>query len=92
MLHQLKIYPVYFKAVEQGIKRFEIRDNSNRGFQKGDLIELIECDPEQSCESADGYELMTGNKLMAEISYVTNYEQKKNFVVFGFTLVSGDKQ
>lgn len=40
MKHELKTLPVYFEAVLNGDKTFEIRDNSDRGFQKGDTVPL----------------------------------------------------
>ena len=39
--HTLKIYPEFFKAVQDGSKTFEIRKN-DRGFQKGDFLFLQE--------------------------------------------------
>ncbi|WP_204333931.1 DUF3850 domain-containing protein [Rhizobium ruizarguesonis] len=40
--HQLKILPSHMNAVVEGAKRFEVRDNSDRGFQAGDTFELLE--------------------------------------------------
>ena len=78
MNHELKILPSFFKQVSEGSKTFEIRDNSFRGFNAGDTISLKEYDPEKG-----GY---TGYCNSAEITYVTSYEQKPNFVVFAFKL------
>ena len=82
MRHELKTWPNYFEAIRCGDKRFEIRDNSDRGFQKGDLIVFREYDLKR------GY---LGEKLMCEISYVTNYQQPNNQVVFGFSLMEIEK-
>ena len=79
MKHELKTLPNYFEAINRGEKRFEIRDNSDRGFQKGDLIIFREYD------LIAGY---LGRELMGEISYVTNYQQPANQVVFGFTIIN----
>lgn len=79
MVHDLKILPAYFEAVKRGIKNFEIRNNSDRGFQKGDVVVLKEID-----ERMIGY---TGRELTVEITYVTNYMQQEQMVVFGFTVL-----
>ena len=76
MIHELKILPVYFEAVLSGDKPFEIRDNSDRGFQKGDTVTLIEC-VNGSITTA------TGRKVTREITYVTNYGQTHEMVVIG---------
>ena len=41
MNHELKTLPSYFEAVLSGDKTFEIRDNSDRGFQRGDIVDLV---------------------------------------------------
>jgi len=77
MKHELKILPAYFKAVVSGEKNFEIRDNRDRGFQKGDIVRL--------CEWEEGVisDSFTGRVTERVITYVTNFEQKEGFVVFG---------
>lgn len=72
--HRLKILPSFFEAVCDGIKTFEIRDNTDRGFQKGDDVELAEWDGEK----------FTGRNCVVIISYVTNFKQREGYVVFGF--------
>ncbi|MBO0423420.1 ASCH/PUA domain-containing protein [Enterococcus plantarum] len=71
--HDLKIAPEYFKAVIQGLKTFEIRKN-DREFQVEDIVNLK--------EFKNGK--YTGRKLTVEIIYITDFEQKENYVVFGF--------
>lgn len=44
-VHELKIWPVYYQAVRNGSKTFELRKN-DRGFQKGDRVVLREFDPD----------------------------------------------
>ncbi len=39
-LHELKILECFADAVYAGEKTFEIRDNRDRGFQKGDRIQF----------------------------------------------------
>lgn len=82
MHHDLKILPAYFEAVMCGDKRFEIRDNRDRGFQRGDTIRLREWRTDLQC--------YTGHCFRGRITYVTNYEQKDGFVVFGFVEAEGE--
>ena len=76
MKHDLKVWPSYFEAIAEGRKRFEIRDNRDRGFNAGDAVTLHEW-----CPTEKDY---TGNFIDAKITYVTNYNQLDNQVVFGF--------
>lgn len=80
MKHELKTIPSYFAAVDRGEKDFEIRDNSDRGFQKGDCVVLKEFEPLKGPVGT-----FTGNEIMVEIKYVTNFMQKEGYVVFGFS-------
>jgi hypothetical protein len=43
MIHKIKIMPEYFKAVLEGRKPFEIRNN-DRHYQEGDIAVLQEWD------------------------------------------------
>ena len=81
MKHELKILPEYYKAVRCGDKTFEIRLN-DRNFQERDEVELHEWNP------VGGY---TGNVLEGFIRYITDYEQKPNYVVFSVVL-TGETQ
>ncbi|WP_317944361.1 DUF3850 domain-containing protein [Sporosarcina saromensis] len=71
-IHRLKIMPEYFKAVASKAKRFEIRKN-DRDYKIGDGLLLREF-------KDDDY---TGNEINAVITYMTDYEQKKGYVVMG---------
>lgn len=82
--HELKIFACYFKAVESGDKTFEIRNNFDRGFQKGDIIKLNELQ--------EGRGLLTGRSVVVEITYLTNAFQKEDYVVFGFKKVDNIKR
>lgn len=42
--HELKTHPEYYRAILDGIKRFEIRKN-DRDFKVGDILQLHEYDP-----------------------------------------------
>lgn len=72
--HKLKTLSPFFDAVEAGNKRFEIRNN-DRFFQIGDTVILQEYDAKDS--------LLTGLEWVGEITYVTDFEQKPGYVVFG---------
>jgi ASC-1-like (ASCH) protein len=80
MQHNLKIRKPYYDAVKAGIKRFEIRNN-NRGYQKGDEITLEEI-------NTAGIRTGAAN-IEAVITYVSNFHQKENWVVFGFRIQNG---
>lgn len=75
--HELKILPDYFDDVKNGIKTFEIRKN-DRGYQVGDSLILQEF-------QNDSY---TGKELQAIVRYMTDYEQKENYVVMAIEVVS----
>lgn len=72
MIHELKILPEYFNAVIIGDKTFEIRLN-DRNYQIGDDVILKEYSPEV------GY---TGREMTKTITYITEYAQRDNYVVF----------
>ena len=59
MIHELKIWPVYFDAVATGKKTFEIRLN-DRDFQIGDLLILKEWNDL----------IFTGREIRKYISYI----------------------
>ncbi|EOA7330802.1 RNA-binding protein [Enterococcus villorum] len=79
MLHKLKINQEYFTPVLQGIKKFEIRLN-DRNYSIDDIVLLQEIESESR--------RYTGRELEVRITYITDYEQKEGFVVFGFEKVS----
>lgn len=73
--HTIKIEDQFFDAVLSGNKTFEIRFN-DRGYQKGDKVLLEEINSfHHGC---------TGRSLRVEITYVTSYQQRDNYVVFAF--------
>jgi len=78
MIHELKIDVPYFEQVLSGDKTFEIRYN-DRGFQKGDQVILREI--RTGC-------ITTGRSLQKMITYVTSFQQKDHWVVFGITDIS----
>lgn len=78
MTHELKILQCYANAKLAGDKLFEIRNNLDRGFQKGDIVRYIVIN--DSCARIRNHPL---NCKEYEITYVTNYNQKDGWVVFG---------
>lgn len=73
-VHKLKILPEYYNAQVKGIKNFEIRKN-DRNYQIGDWLLLKEYNPK--------IKKFTERKVMVEITYITNYQQKDGYVVLG---------
>ena len=78
-LHILKIKEEYAKEKDLGNKMFEIRKN-NKDFKVGDFVKYIVVN-EDGIISENENEFLE-NKLF-EITYITDYEQKRGFVVFG---------
>ncbi|VXB37760.1 hypothetical protein EXIGUO8H_100011 [Exiguobacterium sp. 8H] len=72
MLHELKIWPEYFDAVEAGLKTFEIRQD-DRGYKSGDVLTLREYDPTEQA--------YTGRALCRRVTYMTAYAQRGGYVV-----------
>lgn len=61
MVHVLKTWPVYFQAIVDRKKRFEIRFN-DRDFKEGDTLILREYRPEQKH--------YTGRKVLVNVLYI----------------------
>ena len=73
MTHDLKCWPVYFQAVLDLMKQFEIRERRDRNFGPGDVLLLREWDP--------ATERYTGRQCQRLVTYLTDFEQKPGFVV-----------
>lgn len=69
MLHALKTWPGYFKAVKDGSKPFEIRRN-DRPFKVGDTLMLQEY-------NNDGSEY-TGQEYATIITYILSGSEAEN--------------
>ena len=80
MHHELKIQRPYYEAIIDRGKRFEIRYN-DRGFKTGDTVTLCLWD-----QDLGGY--IDKPPVHATITYITDYQQKDGWVVFGFELQS----
>lgn len=61
MIHELKIFDIFFKDVISGKKTFEIR-KKDRDFQEGDLLALNEYDDHNAC--------YTGNSCLVYVDYI----------------------
>lgn len=78
--HNIKIQPQYFDAVLSGDKPFEIRYN-DREYKQGHIVVLHEYDSKHSH--------YTGRRVKATIGTVSNYAQRKDWVVFGLLDIRG---
>ncbi|MHA0929972.1 DUF3850 domain-containing protein [Enterobacter ludwigii] len=64
--HNLKIWPEYFSAVRDGLKRAELRWN-DREYQAGDTLDLCEWDPNE--------EAFTGDFISVTVTHVAELGQ-----------------
>lgn len=64
--HNLKIWPEYFAAVRDGLKRAELRWN-DREYQAGDILNLCEWDPNE--------EAFTGDFISVTVTHVADLGQ-----------------
>lgn len=74
MIHFLKTEQKYFCKSNDNVKLFEIRKN-DRDFKVDDTIYLVEI---------DGNGEVTNRMLKTKIKYITDYNQKDDYVVLGF--------
>lgn len=90
--HELKVWPEYFKAILDGSKQFEVRED-DRHFCVGDDVVLKEFDPAIFATHQFHYpqeaedEAYTGRALLALITYVLRDGQfglPEKLCVFGF--------
>jgi len=73
MIHVLKTKQPFFNDVMRGHKHFEIRKN-DRDFAMRDILILEEYPPR------DGER---PRQVQVEVIYITDFEQKKGYVVMG---------
>jgi len=62
--NELKSWPVFFQAIKNGTKPYDLRDMSDRNFCVGEIVKLREYDPFLG--------KYTGEELEAEITYITS--------------------
>ena len=79
--HILKIVPIYFEAVRQGFKTFEVRFN-DRYYKVGDYVHFV---------NIDGKEFETQENNLFKITYVlegvAEYGLKDGFCIFSLMRV-----
>ena len=73
-VHKLKTWPPYFAAIESGEKNFEVR-RDDRGFQKGDYLELVFHDIDNQWRKREPIHkritwILTGGQFGIEPGYV----------------------
>ena len=59
--HVLKTWPTHYGAVISGAKSFEVR-KADRDFKVGDLLHLVEWDPDKEC--------YTGPSAIRSVTYI----------------------
>jgi hypothetical protein len=62
VIHDLKAWPVYYRAVISGEKTFDVRKGNDRKFLVGNFVDLREWDPETN--------QYTGAHAVRKITYV----------------------
>lgn len=73
--HQLKTWPEYFQKVKSGFKGFEVRKD-DRNFQEGDVLELLEWNPDTRT--------YTGESLVKRVGFMLrggSFGIEKGYVV-----------
>lgn len=79
MTHYLKTWAPYYRRIESGEKRFEVRKN-DRDFQVGDMLILQEYDPHM--------EIYTGPEMIMTVTYILhggNFGIEDGYVVMAIT-------
>jgi hypothetical protein len=62
--HRVKSWPGFFEAILSGVKTHDVRRMSDRDYQVGDTLRLMEFDPEK--------QQYTGRELRVRITYITS--------------------
>lgn len=66
--HELKCWPQFFEAIEEGRKRYEVRHN-DRDYRYGDTLHLREWDPKD--------EAYTGRTMRVVVTYLMQGQQSE---------------
>jgi len=77
VVHVIKAWPEFFEALVDGRKKFEIRFN-DRAYAVGHKLRIREFIP-----SPEGGGRFTGREVGRVITYMTNHEQRRGYVVMG---------
>jgi hypothetical protein len=64
MEHRVKSWPSFFEAALAGVKTHDVRRMTDRDYQVGDTLRLMEFDPEKQD--------YTGRELSVQITYITS--------------------
>lgn len=80
--HEIKTEKQYFERVMSSEKTFEIR-RDDRGYQTGDVVVMNEVDRRNSATLRE-----TGRSVRVRIKYVSHYQQKEGWCVWGFEMLS----
>lgn len=64
MEHRVKSWPRFFEATTAGVKTHDVRRTTDRDYQVGDTLRLMEFDPEK--------QQYTGRELCVRITYMTS--------------------
>ena len=82
--HEIKIDTKFYARVADGQKTFEIRKN-DRDYQVGDVLCMREYDPKGE------YYIDHSHMLIANIVYMSTFQQKEGYVVLGIEVVQNDE-
>jgi hypothetical protein len=105
-IQELKLESKYFDDVASGLKKFEIRDNTDRDFRVGDLLVMRRWedghyahadehvmyygDPSEPVTHTVEVSKSKADALLVRVTYITDFEQKDGFVVLGIEPFKGD--
>jgi len=67
-VHDLKCWPGFFRAIEEGRKNHEVRRN-DRNFRVGDALRLMEYEPPAAEGHAPGY---SGREIYGRVTYLVD--------------------
>lgn len=91
--HELKISPVYFDAVSNGVKDFEIRKN-DRDFKVGDTLRLKEYDRDmvsvrlnEDCSVSSVTGGYTGRACDAAVTFILTFEDFPQGIKEGYCIM-----
>ena len=97
--HKLKCTPNQFEAMMDGKLTFQIRYNRDRGYQCGDTLLLKEYKANEILKEHDGtgdfYDdsmCYTNRQIRAEVTYVSDYEQRPGVVVLAINVLDVEEK
>lgn len=84
--HEIKIEKQHFERVMSGEKTFEIRQD-DRGYQTGDVVQMNETRDDTGWSGS-----LSGRSVRVKIKYVSHYQQKEGWCVWGFEILPDNEQ